>query len=119
VKIGAMHATMRLVVLDPLSIIRSRDADGALRLMLDGELDVATTPTLAETLIGAVRPGQGVVLDMRDLDFIDSSGLRLLLKARADASRDGWSLWIANAQPSVIRLFEVSGTLDHFRMHDE
>jgi anti-anti-sigma factor len=114
-----MNAASRLVAHDRLSITKSRDANGALRLRLDGELDAATTITLGETLADASRQGEAVVLDLRELDFIDSSGLRLLLKAQADAARDGWNLWIANPQSPVIRLFNVTGTLNHFSMRDE
>jgi anti-sigma B factor antagonist len=113
-----MRAASRLVVHDELSITESRDADGVLRLRLDGELDAATTITLAKSLADASRQCDATVLDLRELDFIDSSGLRLLLSAQADAARDGWDLWIANPQPAVIRLFEITGTLNHFSMRD-
>ena len=113
-----MNAASRLVVHEEFSVTESRDADGVLRLRLDGELDAATTITLAESLADASRQGKATVLDLRELDFIDSSGLRLLLSAQADAARDGWHLWIANPQPAVVRLLEITGTLNRFSMRD-
>jgi anti-anti-sigma factor len=104
----------RLDVPDELSITQSRDADGALRVRLDGELDAAAMERLAASLAEASTPGEEIVLDLEELDFIDSSGLRVLLNAQADAARDGWNLWIANPQPPVIRLFEITRTLNHF-----
>jgi anti-anti-sigma factor len=90
-----------------------------LRLQLDGELDAATTVMLTEALADASRQSESVVLDLRELHFMDSSGLRVLLNAQADAARDGWSLWIANPQPAVIRLFEITGTLSQFSIRSE
>jgi stage II sporulation protein AA (anti-sigma F factor antagonist) len=113
-----MNAASRLVVHDEFSIVESRDADGVFRLRLDGELDAATTNTLAERLAYASKRGEATVLDLRELDFMDSSGLRLLLSAQADAARDGWKLWIANPQPAVHRLFEITGAVNRLSMRD-
>ena len=90
-----------------------------LRLRLEGELDAATTVTLTEALADASRQSEAVVLDLRELHFMDSSGLRVLLNAQADAARDGWNLLIANPQRAVVRLFEITGTLSQFSIRGE
>jgi anti-sigma B factor antagonist len=49
---------------------------------VDGDLDIATVPHLEEPVIGAIREGRHpVVLDLARCVFIDSSGIRLLLRA--------------------------------------
>src|SRR5687768_1490211 len=72
-----------------LEIKERRSEDGALLLALVGELDLATVPALGERLQSASASREAVVLDLAELEFMDSAGLRLLLEATADASRDG------------------------------
>jgi anti-anti-sigma factor len=49
---------------------------------MSGELDLATAALLVAALDGEVRPGTDVTFDLRDLGFIDASGLRVLLAVR-------------------------------------
>ncbi len=77
------------------------------RITLAGELDLATTAEVEPLL-----RGDGVeqrLLDLRELTFMDSSGLRLILKAHAAARREGWSLQIVPGPPAVQRVFEICG----------
>ena len=90
--------------------ISERDGAGdAVVLALSGELDMATVSRLTERLDDAARKRQSVVLDLSDLDFIDSSGLRAFLEATAEASRDGWSFAITSPPARIRRVFEVAG----------
>src|SRR5882757_8598191 len=56
-----------------------------------GELDLATVETLRAALDGIERAGR-LVLDLRGLSFIDSTGLRLLVSLHQRAQRDGFQL---------------------------
>ena len=58
----------------------ARDAQGTCRLTLRGELDLGTAERLERALAEA---GDDVLLDMRGLTFMDSSGVRMLLEAAA------------------------------------
>ena len=90
-------------------ISEARDDRGQVRLLLAGELDMATAHVLAERLRRAATRGEAVVVDLSDLTFMDSSGLRLLLRAAADSQRDGWQLGIRRPPPRIWRSMEVSG----------
>jgi len=73
-----------------------------------GELDVATVETLGaalEDLNGAGR----LVLDLRGLSFIDSSGLHLLVALHQRAQRDGFQLALVAPAPPVDRAIQVCG----------
>jgi anti-anti-sigma factor len=76
-----------------------------------GELDLATAPELEQLVIGRLTDGGAVVLDLRDLSFMDSSGLRVLVAAHAKASHDGCELTIVRpARGSAVdRIIAVSG----------
>ncbi len=84
----------------------------AVYLEVVGELDMATTDTLeAEHEQVVARGFRHVVIDLRDLEFIDAAGLRLLLALSARARADGRRLSIIQGPPAVRRVFELTGTL--------
>jgi anti-sigma B factor antagonist len=95
-----------------LGIEQRDDPDGTLWLRLAGELDLATRPQLVERLELAAASRRHVVLDVRNLEFMDSSGLRLLLQAHDHACQDGWSFAITRPEGGVLRLFEITGMLN-------
>lgn len=76
-----------------------------------GELDVSCV----DALDGEVRELRAagfdqIVLDLRQVRFLDSSGLRLLLSLRNDAERDGHGLTLVRGPRAVQRIFELTGT---------
>ena len=97
--------------------ISSALVDGAVRVSLQGELDLASTRQVEERFaaIDAESPAR-VVVDLSGLAFIDSSGLRALLLADALASEHGYELVLLPGQEPVQRVFEMTGALDvlHF-----
>jgi anti-sigma B factor antagonist len=77
-----------------------------------GELDLMTAATLrAEHERVLARGSCHVVVDLRDLEFIDVAGLGALLALTAQARRDGWRLSLIQGPSAVRRLFELTGTL--------
>ena len=70
--------------------VRTEQHGDAAVVVPTGELDLATAPALEDALGRAFDGGSGrVVLDLRELEFIDSSGLRTLLTARRRAEEAG------------------------------
>lgn len=96
---------------DPPFSVRSRVAEGTAVVALEGDLDVVSAPEAAEALRAAQAGGSAVVLDLRALRFMDSSGLRVVLEAqrRAAGAGDGTALRIAAGEGEVRRVFELSG----------
>jgi anti-sigma B factor antagonist len=93
-----------------LVVSETTAADGAV-LKLAGELDVSTVPVLEDRLlaVASAEEHRRVVLDCMDLTFVDSSGMRLLLSALRIVGRHGGAMTIACANPTVLRLFAVTG----------
>src|SRR3954464_15803070 len=80
-----------------------------------GELDIESVAQLRTTLDELSAAGwENVVLDVRELTFIDSMGLPLLLEADRTARRTGRSFAIVDGSPAVARLLEVVGLTEHF-----
>lgn len=80
-----------------------RDA-GRVRLRVRGELDLASAPTLSQRLRRFRERREPVLLDIEELEFIDVSGLRVLLAVSEGARRDGWSFAVTRGSAQVRRL---------------
>lgn len=76
---------------------------------VQGELDIATAPDLEQAVLRPRAPGERVVLDFAGLRFMDSTGLRILLRARTEARAGRWELYLRNVPDNVQRLFAISG----------
>lgn len=74
-----------------------------------GELDIATIRGLMLRLEPHRQPGRRVVLDLRDVVFMDCYALGHLIGAHADSATEGWSLRIRVEAPPVLRLLELTG----------
>jgi anti-anti-sigma factor len=79
---------------------------------VDGELDFATAFDVEMRLERAIRSADEVVVDLTNLEFIDSTGIRTLLEAHQAARRDGVTLRLLPGPAPVQRVFEISGLLD-------
>jgi anti-sigma B factor antagonist len=77
-----------------------------------GELDMATASELDQRILSAMRdrPSGHVVVDLDQVEFMDSAGLRMLLTAAATARTNGNRLLLRRPQRAVRRLIEVTGT---------
>lgn len=81
-------------------------------LSLAGELDVATAPRLQATIDRLCEEGaREIVLDLHELTFIDSSGLRLIFTSEQLCDRHGCDFSLSRVQPQAQRLFEVAGVV--------
>lgn len=85
--------------------------DGVTGIALTGELDMATAPILNDQLTALEQDGpKAIVLDLRDLRFIDSSGLHELVRAYRRSETNGHRLMLVGASPITRRLCEITGT---------
>jgi anti-sigma B factor antagonist len=74
-----------------------------------GEIHVSTAPEFSERLNEAIASGKtGVIIDMTGVDFIDSTGLSVLLNALRRVTRQQGALALAVSNPTVLRLFEIT-----------
>ena len=99
------------------------DADvGRVAFIPRGELDLATAPELEEKVLAAVREGERVVvLDLRELTFMDSTGVRTIVAAHKAAEETGTELKVIRpgADNPVTRVIEISGIDDALGLIDE
>jgi len=74
-----------------------------------GELDIATISVFMERLEPHRQPGRRVVLDLREVVFMDCYSLGHIVGAHADSATEGWTLSIRVEAPPVVRLLELTG----------
>jgi anti-sigma B factor antagonist len=90
--------------------IVARPLSGAPGVALAGEADLACVPELTEALDAAIRASEGAfVVDLTELEFLDSSGLSALLRARALLGRSDRAMAVVCPPGPVLRLFKLSG----------
>ena len=84
-------------------------------LRLDGEVDLDTAPLVEDAILPALEPRcNRLVVDLADVSFMDSSGLRVLVVARNALDDRGAEMVVANVNDQLRRLFEISGLTSTF-----
>lgn len=91
-------------------ILTTRAHDGRTVVSLRGELDIASAEDLRGHLLAARRAhGDHVILDLDDLEFMDSHGLSVIIGCYKSVTAAGGSLALAGARPIVRRTLEITG----------
>lgn len=95
--------------IEPFSTASRRVGETTL-VQVHGELDCFTVPSLEGQMNTVLRDGGGpVVLDLRELSFIDVSGLRLAVRLEARAQLHGQPFSMLEGEGQVARVFELTG----------
>lgn len=100
--------------------VDTHEEDGAIRLVLSGELDISSASRVEEELdrVEAERPPV-LALDLRGLAFMDSTGLRLIVSADARAREQGRRLAVVRGPEAVQRIFRVTRLDERLDMVDD
>jgi anti-anti-sigma factor len=86
-------------------------------LELHGELDLLGAPMLQGEIEKVEQDAPGiVVLDLEDLQFVDSAGLRVILAAHERLHEHGQELALTRGTEQVQRLFTIAGVSEHLRI---
>lgn len=97
---------------DPVSAATSRAWVVAPR----GDLDIGSAGQLDDELGVVIEQGASiVVLDLADVHFLDSSGLRVILRRARELEDQGGRLLLEHASAATERVLEITGTLEHLR----
>ncbi len=90
---------------------------GACRLKLTGEFDLSGRE-LADEVLASVDGSQKIVLDLSELDFIDSMGIHFVVTAHQNAQAQGREFTIVRGGPEVDRIFKLVGLGDVLPFED-
>ncbi|MGI6193097.1 MAG: STAS domain-containing protein [Christensenellales bacterium] len=92
-------------------IITKTLEDKSLTVKLEGRLDTSTAPQLDEELNASLDGVTELVLDMTDLAYLSSAGLRSILAAQKRMNRQG-SMTVRGVCPAIMEVFEMTGFVD-------
>ena len=93
-----------------MTIVVKRNAEEIV-IKLGGRLDTTTAPTLDKTVSEDISENQNLVLDLKDLEYISSAGLRVLLAAQKKLQKNG-SMKLKNVCEEVMDVLEMTGFAD-------
>ncbi|MGA8533945.1 MAG: STAS domain-containing protein [Candidatus Tumulicola sp.] len=97
---------------DELSIdLKSENRGAALLFKLRGSLDLATSPTVRAALADAQETKKDVVVDLTQLEFLDSTGLGALIGAHRRAAEHDASLRLVVHEGPILRLLTITGLI--------
>ncbi len=96
--------------------IELRNAPDRVVLCLHGELDLASAPLLQQEIESAGADAGMIVLDLKELQFIDSTGLRIVLAANERSQERGQEFALTRGSQQVQRLLSITGVGEHLRI---
>ena len=101
--------------------VEAEQRDDGLRVALSGDLDLASAPSVEERLVEleAVDSPSDLVLDLRGLSFIDSTGLSLLINTDKRVRKAGGRVTIVSGSGATRRLLETTGLIDRLDVVEE
>ena len=82
-----------------------------LTVAVEGRLDTTTAPQLEEEFKNSLEGVEDLVLDFSKLDYISSTGLRVLLSAQKQMNKVG-KMTLTGVSPEIMEIFEVTGFSD-------
>lgn len=101
-------------------ILEAYDERGETVLVLRGELDLEHAHAFEEAVAHTCNGNPtSLLLDISDLDFVDSTGLRAILAAKALCEQRSCAFALTQPTHAVKRLFELTGVLSHLPCRDE
>ncbi len=100
-----------------LDLQTSRQGDAGV-LSLRGEIDVYTAPLLRQALVDLIGEGAtNVVVDMSQVDFLDSTGLGVLVEGLKRVKTRGGEFGLVVTQDKILKIFDITGLNKAFPIH--
>jgi anti-anti-sigma factor len=90
-------------------IITKKQEGDKLVIALEGRLDTTTAPELQEQLIPEFDTSKHIRLDFKDLVYVSSAGLRVILLGEKTAKAKGAFMSLSNVSPEIQDIFEMTG----------
>lgn len=90
--------------------IKQEAHENVMVLALSGRLDTLNFQTLDNTIMELLQNDhKNFILDCQEMDYVSSSGLRILLKALKQVKASGGRLLICGLQTEIVKIFKISG----------
>ncbi len=91
-----------------MTIEEIKDEKG-ITLLVEGKIDTLTSPEFQNAVLKSFQKANTVVIDVKDVSYVSSAGLRALIIGQRTAQAKGGSLSVINASDSVKEVFRITG----------
>jgi anti-sigma B factor antagonist len=114
------HSPASMVPRDPVDRIdvSKRTIDAVMVVSLAGELDARTAPVAHKSLSDVLPVRTPVLLDLTDMGYVSSAGLRTMLMVYREAQRIGTPIALAGVSATLRSVLSATGFLRFFRVAD-
>ena len=75
---------------------------------LSGDLDINVVDDFRDDILNMIDGSKDIILDLKDLDYIDSTGLGVVMTASKEATEKGRTLKVKNAKRNIYKLFKIT-----------
>jgi len=82
---------------------------GTVTLTMKGKLSTTTSPQFQEALTSALNEAKQIILDFKEVDYVASAGLRVLLLGEKNAKASGKIMTLINVSADIMEIFDVTG----------
>ncbi|WP_372735452.1 STAS domain-containing protein [Nocardioides sp.] len=99
--------------------LSTREVDGTTIVAVGGEIDVYTAPKLRDQITSLVAAGNyRIVIDLEAVEFLDSTGLGVLVGGLKKVRSHDGSLELICTQDRLLKIFRITGLAKVFTIHD-
>lgn len=89
--------------------IKKNETDDKITISLEGRLDKLSSPILEEEMKKEIEKKKDIVIDFKDLEYISSAGLRILIASEKELKSMGKTMEIINVNDDVMSILNVTG----------
>jgi anti-sigma B factor antagonist len=93
------------------------DHDNAIVVAFTGDVDLETSPSAREVLLGLVGGGRAILIDLSGVDYIDSSGVASLVEALQETRKAGTALGLVAVSEAAMRVLKLARLDTVFAMY--
>ena len=89
--------------------ITKKESDDKITILLEGRLDKLSSPILEEEMKKEIQKKKDITIDFKNLEYISSAGLRILIASEKDLKAIGKNMEIINVNDDVMSILNVTG----------
>ncbi|MDR1695950.1 MAG: STAS domain-containing protein [Endomicrobium sp.] len=99
-----------------MEFTKKGSGNGGITLGIKGRITAVEEEELGSAVNAAISEADNIKLDFKDVDYLSSAGLRVLVSAKKQVDAKGGTIVILNASKDVREVFEMTGLSDLFGM---
>ncbi|MBN2286479.1 MAG: STAS domain-containing protein [Tissierellales bacterium] len=100
-----------------MSLIIEKEIDHQkVRIIPIGDIDIVTSKEFKEEILKFIEEEKEILIDGQKLDYMDSTGLGVLISLLKKTRENNSKLYLSNLKPNIYKLFDITGLTDVFEI---